>query len=57
MVEVPDGREKETETETETGTELGLIALLNSRVYRGASLCRYPRISEHFVAVELVTAS
>ena len=58
VVEVPDGREKETETETETGTELGLIALLNSRVYRGASLCRYPRISEHFVAVELmVTAS
>ena len=61
MVEDPDEREEETETETDLGTELGLkteIALLNSRVYRGASLCRYPRISEHFVAVELmVTAS
>ena len=60
VVEVPNRRKEETETETETGTELGLkteIALLNSRVYRGASLCRYPRISEHFVAVELVTAS
>jgi hypothetical protein len=62
VVEVPDEHEEETETETETDlrTELGLkteIALLNSRVDRGASLCRYPRISEHFVAVELVTAS
>jgi hypothetical protein len=61
VVEDPDGREEETETETDLRTELGLkteIALLNSRFGRGASLCRYPRISEHFVAVELmVTAS
>ena len=48
-------------------TEVGLkievgpkteVGLLNSRLDRGASLCRYPRISEHFVAVELMmTAS
>ena len=65
--EDPDGREEETETETDLRTEVGPktevglkteVALLNSRLDRGASLCRYPRISEHFVAVELmVTAS
>ena len=59
--EEPDGREEETEAETDLRTELGLkteVSLLNSRLDRGASLCRYPRISEHFVAVELmVTAS
>jgi hypothetical protein len=59
--EEADGREEETENETDLRTELGLkteVALLNSRLDRGASLCRYPRISEHFVAVELMmTAS
>jgi hypothetical protein len=61
VVEDPDEREEEIKTETDLRTELGLkteIALLNSRLDRGASLCRYPRISEHFGAVELmVTAS
>lgn len=62
-MEDPDGREEGIETETETGlrTELGLkaeIALRNPRLAQVASLCRHPRISKHFVAVELmVTAS
>ena len=62
--------ETETDLRTELGlkterlkTELGLkaelglkteIALLNSSLDRGASLCRYRRISEHFGAVELM---
>lgn len=56
MVEYQDGRE-ETKTETDLRTELRLkteIALQNPRLDLGASLDRYPRISEHFVAVELM---
>lgn len=64
-MEDPDGREEETETETETEsdlrTEFGLkaeIPLLNPKLAQVASLYRYPHISEHFVAFELmVTAS